>query len=241
MRVAKWAAAVGVGTDTHPRTDGRHGRGTAVPTLPTTTTRKLVPPRTTGGDSHAYDDLVVRLRPRMHRPQLPLRLLTQVRRRRRAAPAAETPSDPPTAPPSSPRTSTSPSPWRGGDVAHRLIEAVYAFAAGFGPRQRLLAHPGVQRPGTLPIRHPRPSDIVRRIPALSLREDSPAVRPTPAVARGRSAALAQAEIAVFAGFPSSTCPRRSTSLNRRQSRRSSPTKINKEVIRKQVRNCRGEG
>ena len=23
-------------------------------------------------------------------------------------------------------------PWRGGDVAHRLIEAVYAFADGFG-------------------------------------------------------------------------------------------------------------
>ena len=23
--------------------------------------------------------------------------------------------------------------WRGGDVAHRLIEAVYAFADGFGP------------------------------------------------------------------------------------------------------------
>ena len=34
------------------------------------------------------------------------------------------------------------------------------------------AHPGVQRPGTLLIRHPRPSDIVFGKPALSLPEDS---------------------------------------------------------------------
>jgi GNAT superfamily N-acetyltransferase len=30
---------------------------------------------------------------------------------------------------------------RRGDVANRLIAAVYALADGFGPAQRLLAHP----------------------------------------------------------------------------------------------------
>ena len=103
-------------------------------------------------------------------------------------------------------------PWRGGDVAHRLIEAVYAFADGFG----LLAHPGVQRPGTLPMRHPRPSDIVRRIPALSLPEDSARYGRRRRLPEADPLRYAEAEIAVFADFPSSTCPRRSTSLNRRQ-------------------------
>ena len=45
--------------------------------------------------------------------------------------------------------------------------------------QRLLAHPGAQRPGTLPVRHPRPSDIIRRLPALSLAGRFRGVRPRP--------------------------------------------------------------
>jgi hypothetical protein len=45
--------------------------------------------------------------------------------------------------------------------------------------QRLLAHQGAQRRGTLPVRHPRPSDIIRRLPALSLAGRFGGVRPRP--------------------------------------------------------------
>jgi hypothetical protein len=65
------------------------------------------------------------------------------------------------------------------------------------------------------------------------------VLPTPAAARADSLRHAEAEIAVFAGFPEVY---RSTSQpeSQRQSRRTSPTKINKEVISKHVRNGRSE-
>jgi hypothetical protein len=59
------------------------------------------------------------------------------------------------------------------------------------PRQRLLAHPGVQLPGTLPLRHPRPSDIVCRIPALSLAGRFRAAPPITRAGLGRFAALPQ--------------------------------------------------
>ena len=99
---------------------------------------------------------------------------------------------------------------------------------GFG----LLAHPGVQRPGTLPMRHPSPIGHRSSYTSAEFAGRFRAVRPTPALPEADPLRYAEAEIAVFAGFPSSTHSRRSTSLNRRQSRRSSPTKINKEVISK---------
>ena len=107
------------------------------------------------------------------------------------------------------------------------------------PRQRFLAHPGVQRPGTLPIRHPRSSDIVRPVPALSLPEDSARYCRRRWLPWADPLRHAEAEIAVFAGFPEVD---RSTPQpeSQRQSRRTSPTKINKEVISKQVRNGRSE-
>jgi hypothetical protein len=63
-------------------------------------------------------------------------------------------------------------PWRGDGVAHRLIEAVYAFADGFGTASVYWLTQEYNAPAPLPLRHPRPSDILRRLPALSLPEDS---------------------------------------------------------------------
>jgi len=63
-------------------------------------------------------------------------------------------------------------PWRGGDVAHRLIEAVYAFADGFGPASVYWLTQEYNAPArslhdTLAHR-----TSFRRIPALSLPKDS---------------------------------------------------------------------
>ena len=81
--------------------------------------------------------------------------------------------------------------------------------------------------------------IVRRVPALSLPEDSARYCRRRRLPWADSLRHAEAEIAVFAGFPEVD---RSTSQpeSQRQSRRTSPTKINKEVISKQVRNGRSE-
>jgi hypothetical protein len=76
------------------------------------------------------------------------------------------------------------------------------------PRQRLLAHPGVQLPGTLPLRHPRPSEIVCRIPALSLAGRFRAAPPMTRAGLGRFAALPQGWVHTT-GPPSAT-PSRST-------------------------------
>ena len=83
------------------------------------------------------------------------------------------------------RTSTSPSRGAAATLHTGSSRLSMHSPTGFG----LLAHPGVQRPGTLPMRHPRPSDIVRRIPSAEFAGRFRAVRPTPAAARGRSAAL----------------------------------------------------
>jgi Acetyltransferase (GNAT) family len=104
-------------------------------------------------------------------------------------------------------------PCRGGDVAHRLIEAVYAFADGFGPASVYWLTQEYNAPARSPIRQPRSSDIVRRIPALSLREDSARYGRRRRLPEADPLRDAEAEIAVLAGFPSSTCPRRSTSHN----------------------------
>ena len=100
------------------------------------------------------------------------------------------------------------------DVARRLIEAVYAFADGFGPASVYWLTQEYNAPGTLPVRHPRPSDIFRRLPALSLAGDSAGCgrgrRPL-----GRSAAYAQQRSPCLPACPRSTCPRRSASLNGR--------------------------
>jgi hypothetical protein len=81
------------------------------------------------------------------------------------------------------------------DVARRVIEAVYAFADGFGPAS---VYWPIQEHNAARSLYDtlRPSDIFRRLPALSLAGRFRGVRPL-----GRSAALRPAEIAVFCRLP----------------------------------------
>jgi hypothetical protein len=115
-------------------------------------------------------------------------------------------------------------PWGRRDVARRLIEAVYAFADRFGPAAVYWLTQEYNAPGTLPVRHPRLSDIFRLLPALSLAGRFRGVRPRPPAPRP-SRCLRPAEIAVFAGLPQVhlSTPKRES---QRQSRYSSPTEIN---------------
>ena len=145
----------------------------------------------------------------------------------------------------SPGPRTRPTTWRTSTLPSRGAAATLHTGSsrpsmhsptGFG----LLAHPGVQGPGTLPMRHPRPSDTVLRIPALSLPEDSARYGRRRRLPGADPLRYAEAEIAVFACFPSSIV-HAELEPHRRQSRRSSPTKINNEVISKQIQNGRGEG
>ena len=75
-------------------------------------------------------------------------------------------------------------PWRGGDVAHRLIEAVYAFADGFGP----IGPPRSTTPRHAPYATPSPIGHRSSYTSAEFAGRFRAVRPTPAAARGRSAA-----------------------------------------------------
>ncbi len=111
------------------------------------------------------------------------------------------------------------------DVARRLIEAVYAFADGFGPASVYWLTQEYNAPGTLPVRHPRPSDIVSSFTGAELGRKIPRGCGRGRRPLGRSAALRPAEIAVFAGFPQVhlSTPKRES---QRQSRCSSPTEIN---------------
>jgi hypothetical protein len=126
---------------------------------------------------------------------------------------------------------------RGGDVAHQLIEAVCAFADGSAPPVSTASR-GVQRPGTLPIRHPRPSDIVRRVAALNSPEDSARYDRRRRLPQVDSLRYAQTEIAVSVDFAQGplVTPKREP---QGQSRPGSATKINKKVVSKQVQSDRG--
>ena len=69
-------------------------------------------------------------------------------------------------------------PWRGGDVAHRLIEAVYALADELGAASVYWLTQEYNAPARSLYDTPRPSHLVRRIPALSWHHGSPAAAKT---------------------------------------------------------------
>jgi len=98
------------------------------------------------------------------------------------------------------------------------------------PRQRLLAYSGVQRPGTLAVQHRRPSQPRSSCTGLSWAgrfSHSTAERRLPWADPLRRA---EAELAVFAGFTQAYWSTPQHESHRRQGRRSSLTKINKEAI-----------
>ena len=80
------------------------------------------------------------------------------------------------------------------------------------PRQRLLAYSGVQRPGTLAVRHRRPSHLVRRIPALSWAGRFRAVGPSGGCPGPIRCAAPRQRSRCSPASPRPTGPRRSTSL-----------------------------
>jgi hypothetical protein len=110
--------------------------------------------------------------------------------------------------------------WRGGDVANRLIAAVYA-SDGFGPA----SSPRSTTPRHAPYATPSPSDIVFGIPALSLPEDSARCGRRRRLPRPIRCAAPRRRSPCLASFPQvhwSTPERES----QRQGRCNSLTKIN---------------
>jgi hypothetical protein len=116
--------------------------------------------------------------------------------------------------------------WRGGDVARRLVEGL-CIRRSVRPRQRLLAYSGVQRPGTLAVRHlaHRTSFVVTGLSWAGKLSHSTAERRLPSADPPR---CAEAELAMFAGFTQAYWSTPQHESHRRQGRRSSLTKINKE-------------
>ena len=100
--------------------------------------------------------------------------------------------------------------WRGGDVAKRLIAAVYA-SDGFGPASSARS----TTPRHAPYTTPRPSDIVFGIPALSLPEDSARCGRRRRLPRPIRCATHKRRSPCLPASPRSTGPRRSASLNGR--------------------------
>jgi GNAT superfamily N-acetyltransferase len=131
-------------------------------------------------------------------------------------------------------------PWRGGDVAHRLIAAVYAFADGFGPAS-VIGLPRSTTPRHAPCTTPSPVGHRSSYTSAEFAGRFRAVRPTPAAARGRSAAQRRGRDRGVRRLPELHLIHAAARVSTRQSRRCSPTKINKEVITKQIQNGRGEG
>lgn len=98
------------------------------------------------------------------------------------------------------RTSTSPSSGAAATL-HTGSSRPSTHSPMVSAPPAFLGSPRSTTPGTLPIRHPRSSDIVRRVPALSLPEDSAPYCRRRRLPWADSLRHAEAEIAVFAGFP----------------------------------------